>query len=128
MSALFEIYSVRQVAGEGIRRWFSSTSMDLFVWSDEAGRLSGFQLTYDKGVDERAFTWKQGRGYQHDRVDDGENHASSRYKETPLLRADGQPNIGRISDLLTASSANVPQEIVRFVAQRIRDFPLAPKG
>lgn len=122
MTPLFEIQAVRQVPGEGRRRWFTSTTMDLFVWSDEAGALTGFQFTYDKGKNERALTWKAATGYLHDEVDDGESHSSSRYKETPLLRADGYPDIDRISGLLTTWGVNIPPDIVAFVDTKIRNY------
>jgi hypothetical protein len=123
MSALFEIHSVRQIPAEGIRRWFTSSTMDLFVWTDLSGDPTGFQFTYDKGRNERAFTWKRACGFLHDEVDDGENHGSSRYKETPLLRADGRPDIERIASLLATWGDNVPSDIVAFVIGKVREYP-----
>jgi hypothetical protein len=123
MTPLIEIKSVHQLAGENRRRWFTSTTLDLFVWFSEADTPVGFQFTYDKGRRERAFTWKLGTGFDHDEVDDGEGHVASRYKSTPILRADGQPNIERIIDLLVVGGVNIPTDIVGFVAGKIRAYP-----
>lgn len=123
MTPLFEIDAVRQVPGEGRRRWFTSTTMDLFVWTDDMGAVTGFQFTYDKGKNERALTWKAASGYLHDEVDDGESHSSSHYKETPLLRADGQPNIDHISGLLDNWATKVPRNIVDFVRTKVVEYP-----
>jgi hypothetical protein len=111
------------VPGEGLRRWFTSSTMDLFVWTNEAGQLTGFQLTYDKGSNERALTWKAVSGFRHDQVDDGESQSASRYKETPLLQADGMPDVRRLANLLSSCASNIPREIAAFVDQKIHEYP-----
>jgi hypothetical protein len=123
LKQLLEITDVRQPEGEDRRRWFTSTSMDLFVWLGKDGEPSGFQFTYDKGLRERALTWKAQKGYVHDEVDDGEGFSASRYKETPLLKVDGQPDIERIAGLLTQCGATLPAEIAAFVIETIRAHP-----
>jgi hypothetical protein len=50
---LAEIRDVRQIPGEGFRRWFSDGDFDLIVWY-AGGEIAGFQLCYDKGRRERA--------------------------------------------------------------------------
>jgi hypothetical protein len=124
MTQLLEISSVRQLAGEYRRRWFTSSTMDLFVWCDESDAIVGFQFTYDKGSRERALTWRLASGFVHDAVDDGESHMASRYKATPLLRTDGQPNIDRIVDLLVTGGAKISPAFVLFISAKIREYPV----
>jgi hypothetical protein len=121
MNLLREVSSVRQIPGEPQRRWFTSHTMDLFTWADGAGSTVAFQLTYDKGGKERALTWRLAQGFTHDEVDDGENSSSSRYKETPLLRTDGQPDIGRIRHLLATYGTEIPPEILSFLIAKIQN-------
>lgn len=73
---------------EGIRtRWFSDDYFDLVVWYDDDNSMISFQLTYDKYNDPHALTWKLGKGYAHETIDDGEN--PGRYKQSPILIPDG---------------------------------------
>src|SRR5690606_16307542 len=39
------------------RRWFTSSSMDLFVWLDPAGRVVAVQLACGKPADEHLASW-----------------------------------------------------------------------
>lgn len=56
---LSEYKEVRQRDDEGFRKWYSDKYFDLIVWYDrEGGSMTGFQVCYDKGESERAFTWK----------------------------------------------------------------------
>jgi hypothetical protein len=85
---LTEIAHARQIAGEGHRRWFTDKYFELIVWYDRAGgSVTGFQLCYDKTGSERALTWRAGRGYLHERVDDGEGPGT--FKMSPVLLPDG---------------------------------------
>jgi hypothetical protein len=121
---LREIRNVRQVPGEMRRRWFTSESMDLIVWLDDADDPTQMQLCYDKGRRraERALTWKPGVGYTHTAVDDGETGYGGRYKATPILLADGGFNTQRVSSLFLDHSTHLPLDIVDFVVAKIREF------
>jgi hypothetical protein len=56
---LSEYKEVRQRDDEGYRRWFSDSYFDIVLWYDrEGGSMTGFQVCYDKGKVERAFTRK----------------------------------------------------------------------
>jgi hypothetical protein len=39
------------------RRYFTDEHMDLFLWHDQEGNLSGLQVCFDKAYSERAYTW-----------------------------------------------------------------------
>jgi hypothetical protein len=85
---LHEIVSTRQHPGELLRRWFQDDSMDLFVWTDDAGEVTRFQLAYDKPHAEKAISWKQESGFVHTGVDDGSR--PGHHPGAPLLVADGE--------------------------------------
>ena len=82
-----EIKNVRQEPGAGKRRWFESDGLDLVIWQDETGKLSGFQICYDLGRGEHALTWRPGGGFAHSAVDSGDHTPFK--NETPILTADG---------------------------------------
>jgi hypothetical protein len=122
-SVLREIRNVRQVPGEPRRRWFTSETMDLIVWVDDTNGPTQLQLCYDKGRRraERALTWKQGSGYTHTAVDDGEA-GNGRYKSTPILIADGGFNTERVGDLFLRDSTQLPTDIIYFVSRVIEEY------
>jgi hypothetical protein len=118
---LREIRNTQQVPGESPRRWFFSHEQDLLVWFGDDGRPVGFQLAYGKYRDEHAIVWKVGRGFVHHRVDDGESESVG--KETPLLLPDGAFEAQSVLKQFLALSSEVPQDIVEFVAARLREHP-----
>ena len=81
---LSEIKKTRQEEGEPYRRWFTDEDHDLIVWYDAEGKILGFQLCYELGPNERALTWIRGKGYAHNRVDDGET-GFFMHKMSPIL-------------------------------------------
>jgi hypothetical protein len=116
---LKEITSVRQLPGEHRRRWFTSVTMDLVVWVDEAGTPVRFQFCYDKGSAERALTWNADSGFSHMAVDDGENMGGMGYKASPILVADGSLDRTRVRQIFLENSSFMPAEITDFVSQKI---------
>lgn len=123
---LREIRNVVQVEGELRRRWFFSHEQDLIVWFAADGTPTAFQLAYGKYHDEHALRWKAGLGYAHYAVDDGEAQPSG--KEAPVLEADGAFPASRVLARFPGLSAEVPEDIVRFVAERIRAHPEYREG
>jgi hypothetical protein len=120
--ALRELPGTRQVAGEPRRRWFSSADLDLIVWLDDAERVVGFQLCYDKSHGEHALTWRAERGYDHSAIDDGESNPAQ-HKSTPILVADGRFDRERVSDIFLAASTDVPAPIRSAVAALLQRYP-----
>jgi len=118
---LAEIRNVRQTGGRR-RRWFQSEHEDLIVWYSDDGSIWGFQLCYDRGRQERAFTWRADHGYAHERVDDGEAPGFD-YKRTPILVQDGAFDAAELLRTFLNASAAVPKTIVDFVAERITKYP-----
>jgi hypothetical protein len=88
--------------------------MDLIVWLDADDRYHGFQLYYDKPLNEHALIWKGPHEVYHYRVDDGES-AAGRYKQAPLLVADGMFDAERVVKEFRGGSAEVEVKLREFV-------------
>lgn len=120
MSMLREISDVRQIPGEGHRRWFTSTEFDLIVWYEE-GLVTGFQLCYDKETKERALTWRVTGSYGHTRIDDGETPFGP--KRTPILVQDGVFDKNTVLQRFRQVSGEIDPVIADLVARRLADYP-----
>jgi hypothetical protein len=118
---LHEVQNARQVPGEGFRRWFTDPNFDLIVWYGEDQSVEGFQLCYDKSVKERALTWKRGKGFLHEKVDDGEVPLAA--KMTPILLPDGHFDARGIGAQFLAASVEMDQEVAQFVLEAIKGYP-----
>jgi len=119
---LQEVKDVRQIPGEGRRRWFASVYFDLIVWYEDDGSLVGFQLTYDKPTQERALTWRAGRGFSHEKVDDGE--VPGQAKMAPVLMPDGLFDARAVAVRFRQESAKIDQEVASLVLDVLRRYPL----
>jgi hypothetical protein len=119
---LGEIEEVRQIEGEGFRRWFADADFDLIVWYTDESRqhLDGFQLCYDKKSRERCVTWRNSGSYQHHRVDDGENPFQA--KMTPVLVADGVFERDRVLEGFLDAATRVDREIVEVVRRALEAY------
>ena len=115
---LAEVEDVRQSEEESDRRWFSDDYFDLFVWEDEEG-ITGFQLCYDKMMDERALTWRRGGIVTHHGVDSGTGPHNMR---TPILVADGPVDARDLSERFLAQAGNLDPELVDLVYSTIRNL------
>ena len=118
---LKEYSGVQQAAGQRPRRWFHSQDEDLIVWYAGDGSIHGFQLCYDKQRSERALTWLPGRGFSHDRVDDGEGSPLT-YKRTPMLVADGAFDVYAMLERFPQIAAALPREVFDFVGGKLREY------
>ncbi len=117
---LREIRDVRQVRGEPRRRWFSDEDFDLIVWIDPEKRIIGFQLCYDKQTEQKALTWLKDKGYQHSRIDDGDN--PGKMKASPVLEANGHFDREGIGRWFRENRGDVPEEILGCVYDGIMNF------
>lgn len=115
---LRELANVRQIEGENRRRWFANRYFDLIVWVAEDGEIAGFQLCYDKDGEQRALTWKRPDRYRHDAIDDGENRPA-RFKQTPILVADGAFDRKTIAARFKRASRLIDRPIANFVHARL---------
>ncbi len=81
---LREIENVRQEPkAPGRRRWFEAGGFDLVVWYSSDGAVVGFQLCYQTLHGEFALTWRDGVGFAHDAVDEGDTGPTKNL--TPIL-------------------------------------------
>ena len=114
-----EFHGVRQDAG-GYKRLFSDSELDLYVWYERrGGEMVGFQLVYDKDSDPRAFTWLRGKGFRHNRVDEGD---SDYFAMAPLLVADGELRNAEIADRVRAHGSSVDSRIIDLVCRVINAY------
>ena len=117
---LTEFKEVRQIEGEGTRRWFKDEYFDLIVWYDDNSKLEGFQLCYDKMRNERALTWRRGDSYVHNRVDNGE--LTGEFKRTPVLVSDGAFDTDSINSRFEKAAIGINGEIAEFVSEKISNY------
>lgn len=120
---LAEFQKVRQIPEEGFRRWFSDPELDLIVWyaDDTLDEVLGFQVCYDKGSAQRALTWQRGRGFSHDRIDDGE--ASPLRNRTPILVADGVFPKERVVRTFRERAGDIEEDLASFVTAVVESYP-----
>lgn len=116
--------NVRQIPGEGFRRWFSDEYFDLIVWyrderRGDAGDMAGFQLCYDKEGQERALSWRREGGFSHDLVDTGE--IPGRSKMSPVLQAGGELS-EMMSERFRSSSLEMEPLIVSLVCEKLEEY------
>ncbi len=116
---LTEILNVRQLPGEPERRWFSSPSLDLFLWYDDEKEIIQFQICYDKGPDEHALTWHHQQGLGHHSVDDGENR-SFRMKGTPIMVSGSDFDAEKITADFEQLAGEIEYKTVQFILSHIR--------
>jgi hypothetical protein len=116
---LVEKKNVRQVPGEGVRRWFTDNYFDLIVWYEQ-GEVVGFQLCYDKTGRERALTWRRPASYQHNRVDDGE--APLAYKMSPVLVQDGVFDREGVAERFRRASSRIDPRITGLVRKALHAY------
>jgi hypothetical protein len=123
---LVEYRNVRQIRGEGHRRWFSDDYFDLIVWYDGPSRgrshISGFQLCYDRSGYERALTWTREHGYSHEKVDTGEGGWAG-MKSTPILVADGFFDGAQVAMRFREASKGIDQDIADLVLDKLAKSP-----
>jgi hypothetical protein len=118
-----EIKDVRQNRGEDRRRWFTDQYWDLYIWSDDRNRITGFQLCYDKTGREHAFNWFNGKGYSHTKVNfDREVSFRGESKMSSVLIRDGIFDKQAILAKFKTDSINLDQDVVRFVCAMITKY------
>ena len=117
---LYEIQKVKQIEGQDFRRWFTDDYFDLFVWYGTGGTISSFQLTYDKGHQERAVTWTPRGGCTHTGVDDGEEDPMA--SRTPLLETDGEFDNTTVARQFRKASRNIDGNLADFVYDKLSRF------
>jgi len=124
---LEEIKQTRQISGDPFRRWFSDNTFDLIVWYDPTDSITGFQLCYCKGMNEHALTWREGKGFSHNRIDDGEGRPASP-KMTPILVPDGTFDKDNVLALFQEKSKTIDPALAEVVTEAIKKYPQGKEG
>lgn len=101
------------------RRWFSSSDIDLIVWSDETRVITTFELYYDKNINEHVLIWRKESGFSHMAVDDGEQKPVLNYKEAPMLIPDGKFDPDRIRCLFERLQEGLPAAVAKAVRREL---------
>ena len=120
-TALRELKYINQVPGEPLRRMFSCSRMDIYVWIEESGEIYGFQLCYRHTRQEKALTWMRDKGFTHRNVDDGEN-ADGPFKMTPLLVPDGEFAKAEVIASFEEINEKVEPEIAEFIQGKLDEY------
>jgi hypothetical protein len=117
-----ERINVRQIPGESKRRWFSSEDFDLIVWLADDQSFNGFELCYDKHRKEHSISWRDGAGFCHMAIDDGEQRPG-KHKATPVLVPDGHFDAKRVCAAFSEISPLLPADIAGYVLNAIQRYP-----
>ena len=115
---LREITSVRQDEPNFARRWFQDDYFDLFLWLALDGRVSAFQLGYDRARQERVLSWSSARGFSHNRVDAGETWPMQ--SMTPLLVPGGSCPIRAVFREFDRRSEALEGSVRSFLLRKLR--------
>ncbi|HEX6592464.1 MAG TPA: hypothetical protein VF050_10735 [Moraxellaceae bacterium] len=116
---LTEIARTHQRPGEPRRRWFTSETLDLMVWLDEAGELLAFQFSYGKPQDEKALSWSRQQGLSAQQVEDGSNLLPG-HKASPLLVAAPLAGTQAAAAAFAAASQNLPAAYAGYILQLLQ--------
>jgi len=121
---LREIRNLQQHDPAQTRRWFQSSYFDLFIWIGSDGVVSMIQLCYDRSRKERAITWKDGIGFFHDGVDDGEGDGAASSNATAMMVADGPYDAEKVNSRFMRESADVPIELRKLVLSKLHEYSI----
>lgn len=116
---LREIGYIKQTSGQPFRRWFNDELLDLFVWQEEGGRITGFQLCFDKETDERALTYSEAGGYSLDNVHAEE---SSLDMGSPVLRRGVELPFPHLLALLAERGVGIDARVLRYVTEKLEAY------
>ena len=109
----------RIIEEEGmVRELYTDDFFDLFVWRHPTGQIVQFQLCYEKGGQERAFTWKTGDVFTHVKVDTGKQQRDM----TPIFVSDGILDEERIAQELERRGSRLDPQLIGFIKGRLNAF------
>ena len=114
---LAEIPHVKQYEPTRRRRWFQDDYFDLFVWQDDQGAFTGFQLCYDRSRQQRALSWSVETGWRHEGVNQPEEKPGRAM--SALFVADGVLDRCALADRFRDAAVKLPEDVRRFVHTRI---------
>jgi hypothetical protein len=102
------------------KRWFQDDYFDLFTWQELTGKVTSFQLCYDRLGRERVISWDGERGFGHHLVDDGE---SSPHKNmSPVFVVDGPFYSQEVIPKFVQASHQINETIRKFIMQKLIEY------
>jgi len=116
---LREIGYIKQSPGQLFRRWFNDELLDLFVWQEEGGRITGFQLCFDKDKGERALSYSEAEGYSLHNVHTEE---SSLDMGSPVLRRGAELPFPYLLALLNERGTGIDPPVLRYVREKLEAY------
>ena len=116
---LREIGYIKQSPGQLFRRWFNDELLDLFVWQEEGGRITGFQLCFDKDKGERALSYSEAEGYSLHNVHTEE---SSLDMGSPVLRRGAELPFPHLLALLNERGTGIDPRVLRYVREKLEAY------
>lgn len=117
MQELMEITGIRQDVDGWHKRWFTSATEDLYVWSN--GRVvRAFEYCFDKDRVERAIRWHCDYAPSYTCIDNGDHPGG--YKRSPLLVAGDKPDITYVVRRFCRSARLIESSLFQAIVQRIR--------
>jgi hypothetical protein len=102
-------------------RWFTDEHFDLIVWTADSAAVLAFELCYDQSRHERALIWSADAGYEHFRVDAGEDSAVK--NRTPILVSDGSFPKARVIADFTQASVAIDSTVRDSILRKLQAFP-----
>ncbi len=103
------------------RRWYWNDRIDLIIWYDlTMNDIQGFQLCYRLDEEEKAFTWREGAAPQYTKIDGGET-LPTKYKQSPILLADGPADTGLLLEMFLRESQNIEPELRNFITSKLQE-------
>jgi hypothetical protein len=118
---LREIQNVKEIPGQGVRRWFSDENLDLFVWYDASQRILGFQLCFDKNTRaERALTFTEAEGYCLDHVS---AESSVCDMASPVLVGAGEVSRRQLLAELGERGASLERSLYEYLWEKLEACP-----
>ncbi|MFP4210633.1 MAG: hypothetical protein ACLFR8_05275 [Alkalispirochaeta sp.] len=122
MSALVENKNVRQRPEEGFRRWFLNDYFDVIVWYESAaGELTGFQLCYNRTVDERAFTWQRNKRSSHF-VSSGSDERGRPWIATAVLHGDAGAVPADVIERLRQEQGDLDDDLLELIVTAAGEY------
>jgi hypothetical protein len=118
---LKETLNAQQPPGEPRRRCFTDRDCDLYVWYDDDEEVVQFQLCYDKGPEEKAFTWSRDHGVVQHGVDDGSQSGRFTVKGTPILTGREPVAISPLPRFFREHGRKLEHDLYKFVLARLKD-------
>ena len=119
MQAMIEITGVRQDDSGQQKRWFTSATDDLYIWTVD-GELQTFEYCFDKDVSERALRWRRDFAPAFTRVDAGDHPGG--HKRSPILLPEGKPDIVDVVSRLSASASSLEPGLLQALLAHINEL------